>query len=90
MIVWKDFILDENMGALLLVPDTVEVDCRKERPGQCSAGVMDDAKKIQETGQEKRLARMAGHSSLDSKPGMEAGRATDQVESFLRAKRGKA
>jgi hypothetical protein len=93
VITWKDFVLDGDKGPLLNVPGwkegfqpaTVRVspygqDCREKRLGG-GASVMDDAKQIQETGQEQRLARMAGLSDSESKTGMEAGRADHQADS---------
>ena len=59
MIFWKDFILDGPMGAHLVCNDA----------GLHSVTIKDDGSgtnTIQETGQEQRLARMAGLSSLDS------------------------
>ena len=82
MICWMDFVLDDVCGPLLdeeLVRDAIVTVCRGKRVGGSS--VMEDADEakavpIQETGQEQRLARMAGHSSLDSHSptGTEAGR----------------
>ncbi len=81
MIFWKDFLLDDDLGAVLS-PELFSGDspvptvCRRKRLG--SPSVMDDARgtktetasqdggSIQETGQEQRPARMVGHSNLDS------------------------
>jgi len=86
VIYWKDFIMDDVMGAHF-APDFENVSiqvCRKTVAVR--ACVMDDAKdgytneapecaSIQETRQEHEPARMVGLSSLDSaRAGMEAGR----------------
>jgi len=84
VIVWKDFILDDFFGPTL----SLEFERQESQSGRsggttksCEArldnpGVMEDANgNIQETGQEKRPARMAGSLSLDStQAGMDAGR----------------
>jgi hypothetical protein len=59
MIFWKDFVLDEAIGAHLVCNDD----------GLHSLTVMEDGSRentIQETRQEQRPARMAGLSSLES------------------------
>lgn len=69
MIFWKDFILDDEIGPYLWIGTS---DPKNRRSKTDCPGVMEDA--IQETGQEKRPARMVGYSSLDfTKTGMEAG-----------------
>ena len=77
MILWKDFVLDDFLGPVLLMPEEESQNtkvCREERLG--SPIVMEDeGMQIQETRQEQRLARMAGLTSLDlAQTGMEAGR----------------
>ena len=68
MIFWKDFILDDELGASLMTDvNEHHTSCRSERLGTSS--VMEDArdsKQIQETGQDTRPARMVGYSDLDS------------------------
>jgi hypothetical protein len=65
--------------------------CRRKKIGYPGVmpGIMEDAvgDSIQETGQEHRLARMAGHSSLDSEalPSMEAG---EGIREFQLTRRG--
>ncbi len=72
MILWKDFVLDDQVGPLLRFTEDA-LECRRTRLG--SPSVMDDAMvSIQETGQEQRPARMVGLPALDSqKSSMEAG-----------------
>jgi hypothetical protein len=82
VILWKDFILDDEIGPCLVVGpaavvrgSSINLKYRKTWPN--SSSVMEDAHTIQETRQEQRPARMAGLSSLDSLfgNGMEADRA---------------
>ncbi len=63
MITWKDFVLDDRFGALLSTGSITVV----SREGAGGASVMDDGAgtQIQETGQVRRPARMAGESSLE-------------------------
>lgn len=63
MITWKDFVLDDRFGALLSTRSLAE----SSREGAGEASVMDDGvgTQIQETGQVRRPARMAGESSLE-------------------------
>lgn len=86
MIVWKDFVLDDVCGPLLMEGPIMSLEvkvCRGKRlAGKNSMpNVMEDstgekAVLIQETGQEQRPARMVGLSDLDSisLAGMDAGR----------------
>ena len=75
MIIWKDFILDERVGPILSVDLAVEL----ATEGADAVSVMEDGGRhhIQETGQERRPARMVGESSLESNASsrMEAGTA---------------
>ncbi len=87
MIFWNDFLMDDVFGPILVVPELADssemsdLKCRRTRLGDRSS-IMEDANgnpetfskvSIQETGQEKRLARMAGLTGLDlSHTGMEA------------------
>jgi hypothetical protein len=77
MIFWKDFILDDKFGPLLLLAG---------EPGEGDvAAVMEDSggRNIQETRQERQPARMVGSNLLESQRGptrMEAGVASS---SFL-------
>ena len=71
MILWQDFILDDQFGPYIVTDDSTvvitsrDIKCRKAVLG--SPNVMEDVRgQIQETGQEKRPARMVGYSSLDS------------------------
>jgi hypothetical protein len=69
VIIWKDFILDDDvLGAIMIDPtddDKSFESCRRTRLG--STIIMEDENGIiQETRQEQRPARMVGHSSLDS------------------------
>ena len=57
MIFWKDFVLDEVFGPLLVVSESNELG---------DLGIRKDAFVIQETRQAQRPARMVGLSSLDS------------------------
>ncbi len=65
MICWKDFVLDERFGPLLSVDSGAAVAIRSADV----ASVMEDGMcdHIQETGQERRPARMVGKSSLEVK-----------------------
>jgi hypothetical protein len=90
VIVWKDFVLDDVAGPVLLeeLVDITDLKvCRGKRVASSSImpktkpSVMEDstgeqAVQIQETGQEQRPARMVGLSGLDfnSSAGMEASR----------------
>jgi hypothetical protein len=90
VIVWKDFILDDVVGPVLLDDLVRYTDlkvCRGKRVASSAVllktkpSVMEDSKgaqavHIQETGQEQRPARMVGLSGLDfqSSTGTEAGR----------------
>jgi hypothetical protein len=79
VILWKDFILDENIGPVLS-PEIFEGDapvptsCRRKRLGSPNCqedgrGITNEATSIvsiQETRQKQRPARMVGLSSLDS------------------------
>jgi hypothetical protein len=79
VITWKDFILDERFGALLIedAPTQMSVEAVPERPS-----VMEDASgdSIQETGHRQQPARMVGSTGLGSEVpkeapvGMDAGR----------------
>jgi hypothetical protein len=72
VITWKDFILDDVVGPVMMDPSPIDSNetevCRRTRLG--STIVMEDEESenssIQETRQEQRPARMVGHSSLDS------------------------
>jgi hypothetical protein len=69
VIIWKDFILDDVVGPVMIDPSDIDVNesevCRRTRLG--STIIMEDEHGIiQETRQEQRPARMVGHSSLDS------------------------
>ncbi len=75
MIVWQDFYLDDVVGPTLLIPHDRHTSCRDGMRLGCpdarngASGENQEggsAALIQETGQEKRLARMAGHSSHES------------------------
>jgi hypothetical protein len=61
VITWKDFILDDFFGPTLVVPESSDEDCRETRLGSASS-IKEDArsKRIQETRQEQRPARMVG------------------------------
>ncbi len=61
MILWMDFILDDKFGPLLSI-DSSGVGTKD---GADVVSVMEDGRSnhIQETGQERRPARMAGKSS---------------------------
>jgi hypothetical protein len=65
VIIWKDFILDDDvLGAIMIDPtddDKSFESCRRTRLG--STIIMEDENGII---QEQRPARMVGHSSLDS------------------------
>ena len=63
MIFWKDFILDERFGPLLVVAEESE-------EGDVAA-VMEDSggQHIQETRQERQPARMVGYNLLESQNG---------------------
>lgn len=72
MILWKDFVLDHEIGPclvdeqiMLAIGEGPQM-CRDERSGDPC--VMEDAIRghIQETGQELSPARMVGYSSSDS------------------------
>ena len=100
MILWKDFVLDENFGALLspeLFSDDEPVltSSRGKRLGSLS--IMDDAQgtqiettcnngevSFQETRQEQRPARMVGLSSLDSAQSHTDVSRGDRVENLRR------
>ena len=88
MIFWKDFVLDDVTGPLLIVAaastDEHPASCRKTRLGR--PNIMDDVNgnAIQETGQEIRPARMAGLSSLDSAQSDTEVSRGDQVASVRR------
>ena len=87
MILWKDFVLDDEIGPSILASllDGVVVtttSCRSVVSG--SPRVMEDAMGssiIQETRRDQRPARMVGYTSLDVQqpPSMEAGRC-DRIE----------
>lgn len=65
MIIWKDFVLDHEIGPFL-IDQTISESCREERSGDPC--IMEDAFRgqIQETGQEQSPARMVGAPGLDS------------------------
>lgn len=93
MILWKDFLIDDEIGPTLMDPQTCRQtrECLAARPRATS--VMEDANRgatidgvVQETGQEKRPARMAGliqssdkTTSAVSRTGMDAGRELEVV-----------
>jgi hypothetical protein len=71
VILWKDFILDADVGPLLVCSDEPS-----------SRGVMDDAvesSQIQEMRRKQRPARMVGSSSLDSSKAL-LGQEADPIE----------
>lgn len=72
MIYWKDFAFDDFLGPVL---DT-DSESRRSIPTETPMNQEDSGySKLQETGQEQQLARMAGYSSSDYvRNGMEAGR----------------
>jgi hypothetical protein len=74
VILWKDFVLDDQFGPSLHLAGAEDTQVGREtRFGNPS--VMEDANRvsIQETRQDSRPARMVGYSSLDSHThGMEA------------------
>lgn len=68
---WKDFVFDDVLGPLLVVPTEGPIGCKKLG----GLSIMEDAigsneardrASIQETGQEQRPARMVGLPHLDS------------------------
>ena len=83
MILWKDFILDERVGPILSVELAVEL----ATEGADAVSVMEDGGRhhIQETGQERRPARMVGESSLESNASsrMDAGAASATSFDFV-------
>jgi hypothetical protein len=74
VISWKDFVFDDVLGPVLAFSEVDMNESENSEPQSCrrkrlgSPSVKEDAMGflIQETGQEKRPARMVGHSSLDS------------------------
>ena len=91
MITWMDFEFDEVCGPVLAAPDVTEMLVRtatgsREPRLNGSLGIRKDAADHQETRQDRRLARMAGHlpahsHSLEDRSGMDAGQ--DSVSTGL-------
>ncbi len=98
MIFWKDFILDDEFGPTLLVNEKRGELTKEGLTGVCDREVsravekhQDDAraKKIQETGQEQRPARMVGLPSSESSASQPRTGALSDSNSLLQQERGR-
>ncbi len=88
MILWKDFVLDDEIGPVLLFREIEQLAGSREKEGAVLR-VMEDARKhlIQETRQGQQPARMVGISGLEGvRESMEADKAS--LTSSQRRRRG--
>lgn len=63
MIFWKDFVLDDRFGPLLMGADGISAEGVAAVMEEC------DGQNIQETRQERQPARMVGNNLLESQRG---------------------
>lgn len=77
MITWKDFLIDDDFGAVLFIQNECKIEVCGGDVHRSGTDVTEDIQ-IQETGRSQWPARMVGKTSLDSNTiGMEADRAED-------------